>query len=360
MYFPSPMRNREGLYLGNNDGNFDEIGSYVKHDEEIWDRSPGHRRNAREDRRVEGNREDPTRELREPMVKFIDLDHIVQKTGEMTSQYVERFKIACMRCNAWILEEVAKQAVQLVAKQAVWRGTNSIESSTQSEVAHHPMQPLKAEVADKLGIHARLCDLNRKSEGYDQECRRRFLLRSYDKEESMLRECTVECCNGDMEKETFTDMGGISQQYLSLPNQEGINDGLEPMFISMAVALPRSFMQGKEQPYYAVEQEQINRSSVAEIVLNDNEETLETIEPLGSTKSKEGHMNGILVPGMMVDHGAAINILSTSMMKKFWKSIEDLVSKQFHQKGNVHPDILPIDITIRSQVISATFFEVES
>ncbi|KAL3527625.1 hypothetical protein ACH5RR_012281 [Cinchona calisaya] len=55
LYIPSLMRNGHSSYWRKYDGTTDETGSYIDHDEEVWDQSPGHRRNTRDDLRADLN-----------------------------------------------------------------------------------------------------------------------------------------------------------------------------------------------------------------------------------------------------------------------------------------------------------------
>ncbi|KAL3533371.1 hypothetical protein ACH5RR_006892 [Cinchona calisaya] len=47
------MRNKEAPYWEASDGNANETSSYIGHGEKLWDQSPGHRKNAQNDLRVD-------------------------------------------------------------------------------------------------------------------------------------------------------------------------------------------------------------------------------------------------------------------------------------------------------------------
>ncbi|KAL3516549.1 hypothetical protein ACH5RR_023451 [Cinchona calisaya] len=72
--FPS-MRNQQWIryaemkspYWGTNEEDANEMGSYLDHEEKVWDRSLGHRRNTQNSQRANVNCENQIRELWEPL-----------------------------------------------------------------------------------------------------------------------------------------------------------------------------------------------------------------------------------------------------------------------------------------------------
>ncbi|KAL3513405.1 hypothetical protein ACH5RR_026122 [Cinchona calisaya] len=74
-------------------------------------------------------------------------------------------------------------------------------------------------------------------------------------------------------------------------------NGLEPMIISMVVALPRSFMPNKDQPYCEEELEELKQSVVAKILLTKKKETLNSLGPM-EINEIEGSVQIIKRPNM--------------------------------------------------------------
>ncbi|KAL3510456.1 hypothetical protein ACH5RR_029857 [Cinchona calisaya] len=113
-------------------------------------------------------------------------------------------------------------------------------------------------------------------------------------------------------------------------------ESLEPLLVSMVVALPSSFMPDGEQPYHDEEQEESSSLVVVEMLLTDKREDVEISTPIAANEIEgsvqiiegsnmadkvvltkcntkmayhlwplflEGHLNGVLVARMMVQNG---------------------------------------------------------
>ncbi|KAL3516127.1 hypothetical protein ACH5RR_023029 [Cinchona calisaya] len=116
-------------------------------------------------------------------------------------------------------------------------------------------------------------------------------------------------------------------------------DTLEPIVISMVVALSRSFMLNKDQPYYKREHEGSNRSGVAETLLTIKEKILTIPGPMEVNEIKAiirvRSLEWDTSPKNEGRHAAAVNMLLANMMKILGKTTEDLVSKYIVNRNEV-------------------------
>ena len=79
----------------------------------------------------------------------------------------------------------------------------------------------------------------------------------------------------------------------------------------------------------------------------------------------KAHMNGRLVNKVLMDNGAAVNILSYKMLRKLTKTEEDLIPSDIAVNGftgepTLTKGIIPIQIKVRSKVNNAAFFVVNT
>ncbi|KAL3537939.1 hypothetical protein ACH5RR_001305 [Cinchona calisaya] len=130
------------------------------------------------------------------------------------------------------------------------------------------------------------------------------------------------------------------------------------MRVGMVVALPRSFTLNRDLLYYEGEREESNSLPIAEILLIDKEAMIDVSMPIGFNEIEgsvhivmgpntidkvvltkpnaemayhlkllyvQRHLNRIPVARMMVDNGAAVNILQASIMKRLGKCTDGLI-----------------------------------
>jgi hypothetical protein len=79
----------------------------------------------------------------------------------------------------------------------------------------------------------------------------------------------------------------------------------------------------------------------------------------------KGYINGHLVNKMVVDTGAAVNIMSYSVLRRLGCSVEDLIRtnvtlSDFNGQASEAQGILNVDLTVGSKTIPTSFFIVSS
>ncbi|KAL3533237.1 hypothetical protein ACH5RR_006758 [Cinchona calisaya] len=110
------------------------------------------------------------------------------------------------------------------------------------------------------------------------------------------------------------------------------------MLVSMVAALPKNFMPNRDHAYYEGKQKESTSLAVVDILLTTRERrTFERVP----------------VARIMVDNGAAMNILPASLKKILGKSIEDLIRtdivvSSFTAGATDTWGILPVEVTVGS------------
>jgi hypothetical protein len=79
----------------------------------------------------------------------------------------------------------------------------------------------------------------------------------------------------------------------------------------------------------------------------------------------KGYINGHPVNKMLVDTGAAVNIMPYSMLHWLGRSAEDLIKtnitlSDFNGQASEAQDVLNVDLTVGSKIIPTSFFIVSS
>jgi predicted aspartyl protease len=79
----------------------------------------------------------------------------------------------------------------------------------------------------------------------------------------------------------------------------------------------------------------------------------------------KGYINGHLVNKMMVDTGAAVNIMPYSVLRRLGCSAEDLIKtnvmlSDFNGQASEAQDVLNMDLTVGSKTIPTSFFIISS
>jgi hypothetical protein len=79
----------------------------------------------------------------------------------------------------------------------------------------------------------------------------------------------------------------------------------------------------------------------------------------------KGYINGHPVNKMLVDTGAAVNIMSYSVLRRFRCSAEDLIKtnvtlSDFNGQASEAQDVLNVDLTVGTKIVSTSFFVVSS
>jgi hypothetical protein len=79
----------------------------------------------------------------------------------------------------------------------------------------------------------------------------------------------------------------------------------------------------------------------------------------------KGYINGHLVNKMLVDTGAAVNIMSYSVLRRLGRSTEDLIKtnitlSDFNDQASEAQGVLNVDLTVGSKTVLTSFFIVSS
>jgi hypothetical protein len=79
----------------------------------------------------------------------------------------------------------------------------------------------------------------------------------------------------------------------------------------------------------------------------------------------KGYINGHLVNKMLVDTGAAVNIMPYSVLRRLGRSAEDLIKtnvtlSDFNGQASEAQDVLNVDLTVGSKTVLTSFFIVSS
>jgi hypothetical protein len=79
----------------------------------------------------------------------------------------------------------------------------------------------------------------------------------------------------------------------------------------------------------------------------------------------KSYINGHLVNKMLVDTGAAVNIMSYSVLRRFGRSAEDLIKtnvtlSDFNGQASEAQGVLNVDLTVGSKTILTSFFIISS
>jgi hypothetical protein len=79
----------------------------------------------------------------------------------------------------------------------------------------------------------------------------------------------------------------------------------------------------------------------------------------------KGYINGHPVNKMLVDTGAAVNIMSYSVLRRLERSVEDLIktnitSSGFNGQASEAQGVLNVDLTVGSKTVPTSFFIISS
>jgi hypothetical protein len=79
----------------------------------------------------------------------------------------------------------------------------------------------------------------------------------------------------------------------------------------------------------------------------------------------KGYINGHPVNNMLVDTGAAVNIMPYSVLRRLGRSTEDLIKtnitlSDFNDQASEAQGVLNVDLTVGSKIVQTSFFIVSS
>jgi predicted aspartyl protease len=79
----------------------------------------------------------------------------------------------------------------------------------------------------------------------------------------------------------------------------------------------------------------------------------------------KSYINGHPVNKMLVDTGAAVNIMSYSVLRRFGRSVEDLIKtnitlSDFNGQASEAQGVLNVDLTVGSKTVLTSFFIISS
>ena len=78
-----------------------------------------------------------------------------------------------------------------------------------------------------------------------------------------------------------------------------------------------------------------------------------------------GHLNGILIPKVLIENGSAVNVMPLRMLRALGRNINDLIETKvvvstFIREVSKTLGILPIEITIGRKTALSAFFVIDS
>jgi hypothetical protein len=79
----------------------------------------------------------------------------------------------------------------------------------------------------------------------------------------------------------------------------------------------------------------------------------------------KGYINGHLINKMLVDTGAAVNIMPYSVLRRLGRSVEDLIKtnvalNDFNGQASEAQGVLNVDLTVGSKTVPTSFFIINS